>query len=160
MDIKKKTIDYTLLAIEEIRKLSKEMVAPQLDGNSLAEHISNLLEDVEKSTEIQVKFTYDLENDLLSSGKKLALFRIAQEQMKNILKYSQTKEIEILLYCKDEMVNMRILDAGIGFDVKKSSSGIGLANIRERIKFYGGKMEIISALGEGCQLNVSIPIAN
>lgn len=159
-DIKKKSIEYTLMAIEEIRKLSKEMVAPQLDGGSLSDHIGNLIADIEEVTPIRIRFTHDNENDLLSPGKKLALFRIAQEQLKNVLKYSKAKNLEILLHSKNGMVHLSIIDNGVGFNMKKSGSGIGLANIRERVKFYGGKMEIISAINEGCQLNVTIPVAD
>jgi PAS domain S-box-containing protein len=98
--IKQKTIEYTMLAIEEIRKLSREKVAPQLDGEVLADHIRKVIADVELSTDIKIKFTHDQENEMLSPGKKLTLFRIIQEQLKNALKYSKAKNLEILLSVK------------------------------------------------------------
>jgi PAS domain S-box-containing protein len=157
-DIKQKTIEYTMLAIEEIRKLSKEMVAPQLDGGTLAEHIQKIIDDIELSTKLKIKFTYDTENELLSPGKKLALFRIVQEQIKNILKYSKADHVEILLQGKREDVQLIILDNGIGFDVRKSNNGVGLASIKDRVKFYNGLVEIKSSPGEGCLLNITMPL--
>lgn len=157
-DIKKKTEEYTVMAIEEIRKLSKEMVAPQLDGRQLTEQIKNIIADIELSTVLRIKFTHDNENELLSPGKKLALFRIVQEQFKNIIKYSKATKVELLLHCKSGTAQLVIKDNGIGFDPKKISSGIGLSSIRERVKFYSGKTELISSPGNGCELIVSIPL--
>jgi PAS domain S-box-containing protein len=156
--IKQKTIEYTMLAIEEIRKLSKEMVAPQLDGESLTSHISKVVADIELSTDLKIKFTHDAENELLSPGKKLTLFRIVQEQVKNILKYSKATRAEILLLCNNISAQLIIKDNGVGFDMAKTSSGVGLASIKDRAKFYNGKTEIESAPGKGCQLIVSIPL--
>lgn len=157
-EIKQKTIEYSMLAIEEIRKLSREMVAPQLDGQSLVSHISRIKDDIELTTSLKVKFTHDNENELLSPGKKLTLFRIVQEQLKNIIKYSQAKNAEILLQCNNNLVQLIVKDNGVGFDMSKASTGVGLASIRDRAKFYNGKTEIQSAPGKGCQLIVSIPV--
>ncbi len=157
-EIKQKTIEYTLLAIEEIRKLSREMVAPQLDGGSLAESIQKIIDDTKLSSGIKINFAHDSENEMLSPGKKLTLFRIMQEQLKNILKYSQAKQVEILLQTKNGEVQLVIKDNGIGFDMKKTNTGIGLASIRDRAKFYNGKTEINAAPGKGCKIVVSIPL--
>ena len=157
-DIKQKTNEYTLLAIEEIRKLSREMVAPQMDGSALTDNIQNIIDDIELGAAIKVKFTHDNENELLSPGKKLTLFRIIQEQLKNIIKYSKASKIEIFLQSRDKYVQLVIKDNGVGFDTKKTSNGVGLSSIRDRAKFYNGKTEIQSAPGKGCQLTVSIPL--
>ncbi len=157
-DIKKKTNEYTLLAIEEIRKLSREMVAPQMDGSALTDNIQNIIDDIELGSAIKIKFTHDNENELLSPGKKLTLFRIIQEQLKNIIKYSKAGKIEIFLQSRDKYVQLVIKDNGVGFDTKKTSNGVGLSSIRDRAKFYNGKTEIQSAPGKGCQLTVSIPL--
>jgi two-component system sensor histidine kinase UhpB len=107
---------------------------------------------------MKIKFTHDQENEMLSPGKKLTLFRIIQEQLKNAIKYSKAKNLEILLQCKNKIVQLIITDNGIGFDTKKTNSGIGLTSIQDRAKFYNGKTEILSSPGNGCQLIVSIPL--
>lgn len=154
---KSKSIEYILTAIEEIRKLSKELVVPQLKGNSLVGNIKQLIDDIQLSGSLQIKFTHDHENDILSPGKKVTLFRILQEQMKNILKYSGAWQVEILLQCKDKSAELTVIDNGIGFDPQKTRKGVGLSSIYERTRFYNGKMDINSAPGKGCKLIVSIP---
>lgn len=154
---KSKSLEYILTAIEEIRKLSKELVVPQLKGNSLVGNIKHLIEDIELSGTLQIKFTHDHENDILSPGKKVTIFRILQEQMKNILKYSKASQVDILLQCKDKFAELTIIDNGIGFDPQKTRKGIGLSSIYERTRFYNGKMDINSSPGNGCKLVVGIP---
>lgn len=157
-EIKDKSIEYLVLAIEEIRKLSKELVTPEMNETNLIESIRKLIAEIEFTTDIRVNFKYDDESELLSPGKKITLFRIAQEQLKNIIKYSQTKKVDIILESPDSMIELRIRDYGIGFDPKKSRNGIGLTNIHERAKFYNGNATITAAPGKGCELHVSIPL--
>ncbi len=157
-EIKKKSIEYILMAIEEIRKLSKELVVPQLTQKGLIDNIYNLLQDIHLSTGIKIKFTHDNDIELLSPGKRITLFRIVQEQLKNILKHSKAKLVEIYLQCKDMQVQLTIKDDGIGFDSKKVSQGIGLSNIQERTIFYNGTVEMKTKPGDGCLLIVSIPV--
>lgn len=155
--LKEKSLGYILMAIEEIRKLSKELVAPHLKNESLFASIEALVEDIHISTPIAIKFIHDQENELLSSGKKVALFRIIQEQLKNILKHSKAKKVEISMHTKDNYVYLIVKDDGTGFDSKQTQRGIGLANIYERTRFYNGDVDIETQPGKGCTITVRIP---
>lgn len=156
--IKQKSIEYLMMAIDEIRKLSKELVVPQLNQKGLVASIKTLIEDIHLSTEIKVKCTHDHENDLLSQGKKVTLFRILQEQLKNIIKHSKASKVDIFLQCKENDVQLLIKDNGKGFDPKQTHQGIGLSNIYERTRFYNGSVDIQTAPGKGCTLCVTMPI--
>ncbi len=156
--IKKKSVEYLINAIDEIRKLSKELSVPQLRAQSLVESIRTIIDDICISGVVRIKFTYDSENDLLSYGKKVTVFRIVQEQVKNILKYSKARNEEIFLQSKADELQLVIKDDGVGFDTRQSSKGIGFSNIHDRVKFYNGKVELESAPGKGCMLSVWIPL--
>ncbi len=155
---KSKGLEYISLAIEEIRKLSKELVAPRLKENNLISCISQLLEDGRMSSSLEISFTHDLSADLLTEGKKVTLFRILQEQLKNILKHSSATHVEVILESNDQQIRMLVKDNGIGFDANQTFRGIGLSNIYERVRFYDGTADIKTAAGEGCLLIVSIPL--
>ncbi len=155
--LKEKSVNYILTAIEEIRKLSKELVVSQLKEKNLVESINSLIDDIHLSTDVKVKFTYDLEQDLLSPGKKITIFRIVQEQFKNILKHSQASEVDICLQSRSNETQLLIRDNGVGFDSSRAGRGIGLSNIYERTRFYNGMVEIKTAPGMGCQLEVTMP---
>lgn len=156
-DIKAKSIEYVVMAIDEIRKLSKELVVPQLIGKGLADSIQTLVNDINISSIINVRFAHDHENELLSPGKKVTLFRIVQEQLKNILKHSKAKHVNIYLESKDGNTQLIIKDDGVGFDPKQTHRGIGLSNIHERTRFYNGTVDIQTSPGYGCTIAVTIP---
>lgn len=153
-----KGLDYISLAIEEIRKLSKELVAPRLKENNLISCISQLLEDTRMASKIDIHFKQDLSADLLSEGKRVTLFRILQEQLKNILKHSSATRVDVILESDNQWVRMLVKDNGIGFEANQTFRGIGLSNIYERVRFYDGAADIKTAAGEGCLLIVSMPI--
>ncbi|MET0462611.1 MAG: PAS domain-containing protein [Chitinophagaceae bacterium] len=156
-EFKDKGFDYISLAIEEIRKLSKELVAPQLKEESLTGNIQSLVRDVQLAGGMKIQFRYDGDIETLSAGKKITIFRIVQEQLKNILKHSQASLTQITLCYSDNGVRLVIQDNGNGFDPRQTYQGIGFSNIRERSEFYNGTVEVTAAPGDGCTLTVSFP---
>ncbi len=155
--VRDKSIEYLVSAIEEIRKLSKELVVPQLRGKGLVDTIYTVIEDIQLSSPLRIRFVHDHENELLSPGKKITIFRIVQEQLKNILKYSGATQVDIYLHCRGGNAQVVIKDNGIGFDPKQTHRGIGLSNIHDRTRFYNGTVDIQSSPGHGCTLTVTIP---
>ncbi|HEY4150853.1 MAG TPA: sensor histidine kinase [Chitinophagaceae bacterium] len=154
-----KTKAFLYDAINEIRNISREMVLPNLKGNPLTENIRHLLEDIENTGIFATSFSHKGTGKLeIPEGKKLALFRILQEQLKNIIKHSQANNIVVRLCVSGNLVTLSIKDNGIGFNPSRKSSGIGLSNIYDRVSLYKGKTVLKTAQGEGCLLEVSIPL--
>jgi PAS domain S-box-containing protein len=156
--LKEKSIEYLLLAIEEIRKLSKELVTPQLKKETLAENINTIITDIQMTGALKISFIHDVNDELLSPGKKITLFRIIQEQLKNIIKHSQATTTQISIQTTEDYVKLEIKDNGKGFDPRQTRQGIGLANIHERTQFYNGSADIQASPGNGCALSVVIPL--
>jgi PAS domain S-box-containing protein len=156
--LKDKSIEYLHMAIEEIRKLSKELVTPQLKEENLTNNIKALIEDIQLAGTLKFSFTHDIDDKLLSSGKKITLFRIVQEQLKNTIKHSRATSTQISLQTKEDHVVLVMKDNGKGFDPRQTRQGIGLSNIHERAQFYNGIADIRSSPGAGCTLTVTIPV--
>lgn len=113
------------------------------------------------------KIKYEINGDVitLEAKKELAIFRIIQESLNNILKHSEAKNIFVNIEYTDTMLCLFIHDDGIGFTVeegakKKDSGGSGLTNIKERIRMIDGNCEILSAAGKGTSISISVPISN
>ena len=157
-ELKEKVKEYILAAIEEIRKLSKEMVTPQLKENGLIASINTLVDDLRATKAMNVLFYHQDDIEMISVGKKVAIFRIVQEQVKNTLKYSRAKNMNITLQMKKDNVQLMVEDDGVGFDPKQTRRGIGLSNIYERTRFYNGAVKIKTSLGQGCKMVIDIPI--
>jgi PAS domain S-box-containing protein len=160
-EFKKKGMEYIVLAIEEIRKLSRELVVPQVKQKGLADSIRMLMEDMYITSTIKFSFIHDpvIEFESMHSAKKLTLYRIIQEQVKNILKHSRATLAGICLRVTEGDLKLMIWDNGIGFTPRKTTTGIGLSNMRERVSFYNGTIDIQSAPGEGSKVIVTMPAA-
>lgn len=96
----------------------------------------------------------------MPNALKLAFYRIIQEQVNNILKYAKAKNVTIKIEEIDNQFILIIKDDGIGFHAGKISKGIGLKNIESRCNLLGGKMDLMTAPGHGCQVKVSVPAKN
>lgn len=159
-NFQQKSMEYIQMAVDEIRKLSKELVAPQLKQEKLTETIQRLVDDMMLTGAVEIDFAYDPDADQVSASKKITLFRVVQEQLKNILKHSSAKNVEILLRLKGADVELSITDNGKGFDPLQTPRGIGLSNIHERTKFHNGTVTLKAAKGQGCALKVALPLAD
>lgn len=158
--LKEKVNEYILAAIEEIRRLSKEMVTPQLRENGLIESVTNLVEDLKATRVISVLFYHHESIEKLPTAKKVTIFRIIQEQVKNTLKHSNANNLTIHLTTDELTATLIVEDDGIGFDAKQTRRGIGLSNIYERTKFYDGEVLLKTAPGKGCKITVKIPFSS
>jgi signal transduction histidine kinase len=153
-------MEILLIGIEEIRQLSRGMVMDDLKHEGLVGSIRNLINELYATKQYNLQFVHSELSSVesLDACKKIALFRIVQEQVKNIVKYSQAKNIQISLHCSDGQIRLQISDDGIGFDPAATKKGLGLSNIYERIGLYRGKVLLDSAPGRGCSLTVNIPL--
>lgn len=149
---------YVSEAMEEIRKLSHSLVAPSLGDIGLNEALEELVQEINISNNLQVELICNTRTEKdIDDKMELMLYRIAQEQMNNILKYSQAKKAVINLQRDENNVFLIISDDGLGFDTSQTAKGIGLRNIHSRAEFYSGTMSVISAPGKGCTLEITIP---
>jgi two-component system, NarL family, sensor histidine kinase UhpB len=150
-----KNVNY---AIEEIRKLSSSLVAPSLGDAGIISALEDLTGEIMLNNELKVELMVDLEDaSNLDENMELMLYRIAQEQLNNIRKHARAKKAIITLRKDGDNLHFSISDDGVGFDVAKKAHGIGLKNIRSRVDFYSGRMNIISVPGKGSTISISIP---
>jgi signal transduction histidine kinase len=146
--------------INGVREISHSLIPPTLGDLGLISSIKDLIETFTRTQPLEIKFNYSFfDEDLLPDNQKLMIFRIIQEQLNNIVKHANAREVVITLKNMDKLLWLEVKDDGKGFDAKKIRKGIGLANIKNRAELFGGKMEIISDAGEGCLINVMVPQA-
>ena len=153
---------FILLASNEIRNLSHRLAPAFFTDSSLEDSFKMLLKDfnVENRYKITLYFNQDVKDHDLSQGIKLNLYRILQEQLRNIYKYAEATEIEIDVLIHQGNLKMWVSDNGKGFDVKTKTDGIGLANVRRRTELFSGRFEIDSSPGNGCEIAVYLPLEN
>ncbi len=153
-------IDNLKLAINENRKIAHILVAPDLSNKHIGEQISSLCSSMLHPNNIETVIDFDNFNyKIISKDQKVALYRIAQEQFTNIVKYSEATLVNITLDSSNiNIIKMCISDNGKGMNKNTISNGIGLRNIDSRLHVLDGKMRIITAPGKGFSLEIEMPI--
>ncbi len=150
------------VAMEEIRKLSQSMLSPAFEENGLVQALEELAGAVSITGRIAVKKRFGpLDESLLTTDQKLTLFRIAQEQVSNIIKHSHANNVKVNLKTSrnsgGSFVELMIKDNGTGFDTSLKRNGVGLRNITTRTELFGGTVKIKSSPGKGCSIRVIFP---
>jgi PAS domain S-box-containing protein len=95
----------------------------------------------------------------LDSQQSVALYRIVQESLTNIVKHAKATKVKINLYWKENNLGLEISDNGIGFKTsqKNKANSFGLLGMKERVYLLEGVLLIISQPGEGTTVKVEIP---
>lgn len=155
-----KSKEFINLALEEIRSISHRLAPSFFDFTTIEETFKELLDsfNIEKKYEINFNVDFSKLDGRINSELQLNLYRILQEQLRNIVKYANAKKIIIDSFIDKNEFKMQIIDDGIGFDFMNVKKGIGLANIRRRAELFSGRMDIESAVGKGCKLIITIPL--
>ncbi|MEO8764948.1 MAG: PAS domain-containing protein, partial [Ginsengibacter sp.] len=150
--------DYITNAIDELRRLSHELVPATFNDNNLKNVFESLLTDINLNNEFAINFYFDeAVHDMVPDDIQINLYRILQEQVKNIVTYSCATKIEIGVTLKENVVKMRTFDNGKGFDTRRIKRGIGLSNMKKRVDTFSGKLHLNSSPGTGCEIIVEIP---
>lgn len=153
-----KSYGFIVDVIDEIRKISKQLVIPGVHIFSLTDNIKNLIDDLKTVDPIQIDFHENgINEEMLNQKLQMSIFRMVQEQVNNILKHAKASYASIDLCRDDSEIMLLISDDGKGCDVAAEKKGVGIINIKSRAELYGGKVSVISQPNEGYLLKVVIP---
>jgi len=142
-------------AVKEMRLFLYEMQPVDLK-EGLVSSLHHRLAAVEGRADIKARLLTD-ENIQLSKDGEIALYYIAQEALNNILRHAHAKSISVNLKQTRQNVILEIIDDGNGFNIKKiDNSGMGLRNMKERTQQINGKIKIVSAVGKGTKITVTV----
>lgn len=163
MNLIKRSTENIFNAINEIRNISRSLVPGSIGDLGIIESINDLVESIKATKKLHVEFYYEGQVDkLLDEKQKLMLFRIIQEQVNNVLKHAEARNLVIEFFVDDDAIDLTISDDGQGFELDKISNkkGVGLYNIKSRTELFNGKVNIVTSPGNGCKLNINVPVSN
>lgn len=144
------------VVMEEIRKISKELIIPgNLKELGIVHSVEDLFKEVLHLSHIKWSlFAKNINEPALPEELKLTIYRIIQEQLNNIVKHAGASLITIHLEMTGSQIRLKIEDDGKGFDTSMRRNGIGLTNIINRAELFNGKVKIDSSPGNGCSVEV------
>ena len=145
--------------IQEIRNISHNLTPYTLKDLGLVATIRDIVEKINQSGKLLITLVsfQNLEEEKISPDIKLAIFRIIQEKISNVLKHSHATELKISVNLYDSRVYLQLSDNGQGFDEMLVKRGLGLNNIQNRVEYYKGSLHLKTAPGQGCELSIELP---
>lgn len=142
--------------IRETRVLAHDLTPPFLEEFGLEEGLRNKLASLEESDFKTSLFT--LIQKPLSKSIQVTVYRICMELIHNVVKHARAKELNVSLETSDDQLIIMVEDDGDGFDLENQSPGMGLKNIKNRVDYLKGTLQIDSK-PTGTSVLILIPLS-
>jgi PAS domain S-box-containing protein len=150
--------------VKEVRTISYLLYPPMLEEMGLKSAIAWYLDGFTQRSAISVRFSADDNFERLPRDIELALFRVLQETLTNVLKHSGSDRVDIGLSETDGLASLQVRDYGKGLPAAMSgqngslysSTGVGLRSMKERMAQLGGVLHVTSA-SPGTLVSVTVP---
>lgn len=154
-------------SLKEIRRIIFDLRPMSLDDLGLVHTLQQYVDNYSRESEIKVIVDCYDEEQHIDSVIEVAVFRIIQEALNNIQKYSQATRAIIKLVIQDNMLVGTIVDNGTGFDVPSVlkmrpqnayEGGFGIIGMKQRAQLLKGKLDIESQPNKGTIITFEIPL--
>lgn len=147
---------------QEIRTLSYVLHPPLLDEMGLGSAVNWYIDGLVKRSGMQIETHIPTQVRRLSVDKEIALFRVIQESLTNVLRHSGTNKARVRISVDADYIRVSVEDEGKGLDARKLSAtasklGVGIQGMRGRLHQLGGHLEVHSS-GRGTQVLATVPL--
>jgi signal transduction histidine kinase len=130
---------------KDYRYILNSLHVPKIDSENFIQSIIGFCNKIDKLVPQEITYQFLIKDTVLSQENCIHFHRIISELVTNSIKYSKGSEINVLLADKEDFLLLEVCDNGIGFDKKNTIiKGFGLNNVKERVDFMKGEMNIIS----------------
>ena len=148
-------------SLDELRRLISDLRPSHLDDLGLGAALRWYGNEIQERSGLNVRVVAPGGPCSLPQTVNMALFRISQEALTNIVKHAKATQAFVNMTQDKDDIILEIMDDGIGFDLKSLNSAQkatwGLLGMQERAALLGGSFSIDSTLGKGTKLRISIP---
>jgi signal transduction histidine kinase len=149
--------NHLLFLIDElynqVRNISHQLYPSHLIADGLTIALSDYVHLINKEGRVFCQFFGNEGN--IEPTKIINIFRIIQELLNNAIRHSKANKIDLEIMYDDNSIFIRVQDDGIGFQNNREFDGIGLHNVRNRVKSINGQMELISEPIKGTTFMIS-----
>ncbi len=151
-------------SIRDVKRVSQGLRPTMIEALGLIPSLRELFNMIQQQTDIEIHFFSQRIPKQFEGEKELAIYRIAQEALNNIIRHAQAKNIFVNLIKKNKKLSLSVEDDGIGFNPDKvmkpseRKKSLGLLIMRERAVQLDGEFSIESQPGKGTHLLAEIPL--
>ncbi len=151
-------------SLQELQRLMTDLRPSHLDDLGLSAALRWYTSKIGERYGLQITTEIHGDEQPLDEAAKIALFRIIQEALNNVLKHSEARHVKIHLSFTNKGVHAGVQDDGCGFDMhtiqriqSSSRPSLGLAGMQERAALLGGAVAVESKPGQGTRVEAFIP---
>lgn len=158
-----KGIDQLGSAIQEVRRISRDLRPGILDDLGLGAALRALTDEFSARTGVVVSLETVVFRNRLDDDARIALYRIAQEALTNIERHAMADKVEIILRGTRQGAELRITDNGRGMvwpPPARGGGGLGLRNMQERAQHLGGTLHVSATPGKGTSIEARVPLSH
>jgi PAS domain S-box-containing protein len=143
-----------------LHELSRELHPAWIEHVGLVSALKTFAAEFGALNGLEVALSAPADEDGIPADVRICIFRVVQESVRNVARHSGASRAEVVLGVADDHVQLRVRDAGRGFDVAgiRPGVGLGLSSIEERVRLVRGRVEVTSAPGRGTEVSVTIPL--
>jgi len=143
--------------VQDVRQLLLNLSPSVLEDFGYTTAVEGLVNKINETKQLYFHLVVFGMKQRLKKDYELALYRITQELINNVLKHSEAKHVSLQIGHRDEKIILMMEDDGKGFDVSAHKDGYGLHNLESRTKLMKGTITIDSQPGKGTSVLIEIP---
>jgi len=150
--------DASAAALQETREIAHTLHPYQIEALGLSTALHSLVDKFENSSQIEFAVEIDENSSDIPHDIAIAVYRIAQEWLTNVVKHSAASEVSVSLKYDLDKLALMVSDNGVGFDTQSVVKGLGLQGIEERARMIGASLDIVSNPGSGAALKLLVDL--
>lgn len=154
-----RSLDMLDQSISELRRVAHNMMPEVLVKFGLDEALRSYCDALNQANIFKLSYQLVGTPKRFNSNTEIIAYRIVQELLNNVAKHAKASQVLVQLAMTDDELSLTVEDNGIGFDtnVINEVRGAGWANIRSRVNFLNGKLDIQSTVGTGTSVHITLP---
>lgn len=148
-------LDHT---IRDLRKIAQNLMPEALAKFGLYDTLVDFCDSIQVSTGIKIVYQQFGDQRRMDNTAEVFIYRMIQELVNNAVKHAEASEIIVQLVVGEKKVELTVEDNGKGFDpdMLGETSGQGMLNIRHRMAYFNGKMDLATSPGKGTSINIEL----
>jgi len=160
MAVFERSLDMLDTSIRELRRVAHNMMPEMLTKFGLDETLKEYFNSLNAANLLVVNYQSVGLTNRLDGNTEIIIYRIIQELMNNILKHAAASQVFVQLIKDNNRLNVVIEDNGKGFDTAmlENNKGAGWVNIRSRVEYLKGQLDIHSEPGKGTLVNIEFNV--
>jgi two-component system NarL family sensor kinase len=140
----------------DLRSMSHSMMPHSFLDSGLSVAVKNFIEKID-TRNLKINFTKEGHHEEANINTLVMVYRIIQECVQNVLKHASATRLDISIIYTGKELDIAIEDNGVGFNTTLTKAGAGMQNIRSRVQFLSGTMDVQSSAGKGTAFIFYIP---